>query len=115
MVPFDPTRDSQAHLLAQMRVNWLPQTTAFPESEVVIGCTPRGKVSRQVAPLTAGPDNIEDCIEQLPQGMLARSAFLAGLGETIIDELPFGVGKIRCISHRKRIADCGTRYKLTLK
>jgi hypothetical protein len=28
--------------------------------------------------------------------------------------LPFGVGKIRCVSHRKRIADCSTRYKLTL-
>jgi hypothetical protein len=29
--------------------------------------------------------------------------------------LPFVVSKIRCISHRKRVTNCGTTYKLSLK
>ena len=98
-----------------MVVNLLQQATALPESEVMIDGAPRGKVLGQVAPLSASLDDLEDRVEQLPERMLAASAPLAGLGETIVDELPFGVSKIRGISHRKRIADCSTRYKLTLK
>ena len=105
----------QTHLFSQVGVNRCPQTVAFPESEVVIGRSPRGKVSWQVAPLTAGFDNIENGVGQLSEGMLARTPCLGGLGEAVIDELPFALGKVRCISHRKRISDCGTRYKLTLK
>jgi len=105
----------QTHLFSQVGVNRCPQTVAFPESEVVIGCSPRGKVSWQVAPLTTGFDNIENGVGQLSEGMLARTPCLGGLGKAVIDELPFAVGKVRGISHRKRITDCGTRYKLTLK
>ena len=108
--PFD-----QAHRFPQVVVNRRPQTIAFPKSEVVISRAPRCKVSRQVAPLATGFDDVEDGVEQLSIRVFARSASVGGLGETIIDELPFGVGKIRCVSHRKRITCCGTRYKLTLK
>jgi len=112
-VSFSP--HGQAHVFAQMRVNLLPHAIAFPESEVVIGRTPGGKVSRQVAPLATGLGGIEDRIEQLANGMFSGSPVLARLGKAINDELPFGVAKIRCVSHRKRITDCHTRYKLTLK
>jgi len=106
---------NQAQMFSQMGVNLVPQAIALPESEVVIDRAPRSEVFGQISPLAAGPDQIENGVEQLPERMLAPSALLAWLGETIIDELPFGVGKIRCVSHRKRIADCSTRYKLTLK
>ena len=105
----------QADMLAQMRVNLLPQAIALPESEIVIDGAPGREMSRQVAPLATGFDEVEDSIEQLAEGVFPRAPFLAGLGKTVIDELPFGVAQVRCISHRKRIADCGTRYKLTLK
>src|SRR5512140_3790444 len=101
-------------MFSQMGVNLVPQAIALPESEVVIDSAPRSEVLGQIPPLAASPDQIEDCVEQLPERMLAASALLAGLGETIIDELPFGVGKIRCVSHRKRIAGYSTMYKLTL-
>ena len=103
------------HLLPQMGVNRHPQTGALPEPEIVVSGAPGSKVLWHIAPLTASLDDIEDCVEQLAEGVLAWPALLVGLGETIVDELPFAVSQIRCISHRKRITDCGTRYKLTLK
>ena len=106
---FDP-----AEMFSQMGVNLAPQAIALPESEVVIDRAPRSEVFGQVPPLAAGLDQVENPVEQCPEWMFAASALLAGLGETIVDELPFGVGKIRCVSHRKRIADCSTRYKLSL-
>jgi hypothetical protein len=105
----------QAHLLAQVSMNGCPQTVALPESEVVIGRSPRGKVSWQVAPLATRFDHIENGVGQLSERMLARTSYLGGLGEAVVDELPFTVGKVRCISHPKRITDCSTTYKLTLK
>ena len=104
-----------AEALAQKGVHPLPQTIAFPESEVMIHRAPRSEVLGQVAPLAAGFGEVKDGIEQLAEGMLARSTSLCGLGKAMIDELPFGVGEVRCIAHRKRITYCGTRYKLTLK
>lgn len=96
------------HLLPQMAVNRHPQTGALPEPEIVVSGAPGSKVLWQIAPLTASLDDIEDCVEQLAEGVLAWPALLVGLGETIVDELPFAVSQIRCISHRKRITDCGT-------
>lgn len=105
----------QAHLFPQVSMNGFPQTVALPGSEVVIGRSPRGKVSWQVAPLAARFDHVENGVGQLSERMLARTSYLRGLGEAVINELPFAVGEVRSISHRKRITDCGTRYKLTLK
>ena len=106
---------AHAHQFPQVSMNGGPQAVALPESEVVIGRCPRGKVSGQVAPLATGFDHIEDGVGQLSVGMLARTSRPGGLGEAVMDELPFAVGKVRCISHPKRITDCGTTYKLTLK
>ena len=105
----------QAKLLPQMSVYLLPQTVVLPQPEVMVDGAPGRKVLRQIAPLTAGLDDIEDPVEQLAEGMFASPTLLAGLGKTIVDELPFVVSYIRCVSHRERITDCGTRYKLTLK
>lgn len=104
----------QAEMFSQMGVNLAPQASTLPEPEVVIDRAPRSEVFGQVPPLAARLDQVEHRVEQFPEGMFAASALLAGLGETIVDELPFGIGKIRCVSHRKRITDCGTTYKLTL-
>jgi hypothetical protein len=101
-------------MFSQMGVNLVPQAIALPAAEVVIDAAPRSEVFGQIPPLAAGLDRIENRVEQLPERLLATSALLAGLGETIVNELPFGVGKIRCVSHRERIADRSTRYKLTL-
>jgi len=76
-----------------------PQTIALPGSEVMINGAPRGKVSRQVAPLAGGLAEVEDGVEQFPVTVLARSPGQARLGKTIVDELPFGVRQIRSVSH----------------
>jgi hypothetical protein len=104
----------QAEMFSQMRVNLVQQAIALPESEVVIDRTPRSKVLGQVAPLAAGFDEVEDRVEQLAERMLAGAALLAGLGEAVVDELPFGIGKIRCVSHRQCVTGCGTMYKPSL-
>ena len=104
----------QAQMFSQMGMNLVPQAVVLPAAKVVIDGAPRSKVFGQIPPLATGPDQIEDRVDQLSERMLAAATLLAGLGETIVEALPFGVGKIRCISHRKRIADRSTRYKLTL-
>ena len=109
LATFDP-----AQMLSQMGMDLFPQTVELPEPEVMVDGAPGSKVPGQVAPLRAGFDEIEDGIEQLPERVLAPPTALAGLGKAVVDELPFGVSQIRCVSHRERIADCGTRYKLTL-
>ena len=97
-----------------MRVNLLPEAIALPESEIVIDRAPRSEVFGEVPPLAASFDKVKERVQQFPERMFAASPPLAGLGETIVAELPFGVGKIRWISHRKRIADCSTWYQLSL-
>ena len=104
-----------ARMLPQVRVNVDPQAVALPEPKVVVDGSPSGKVRRQVAPLATGLEDVEDSVEQLPKRMFARSALLVGLGETEIDESPFSVGKVRCVSHRQCVTGCGTMYKLSLK
>src|ERR1035441_5826369 len=88
-----------AHLFAQMSVNSHPKPIALPQSEIVIDRSPPGKVLRQIAPLAAGLCEIEDRIDQLPKGMLARPSRLGGLGKAVIDQLPFGISKVGSITH----------------
>jgi len=72
-------------------------------------------VSRQVAPLARRLDQIEDRVEELAEDVLARTPLLAGLGEAIVDEIPFGVGEVRGVSHPQFVKGCGTTYKLSLQ
>jgi hypothetical protein len=109
LAPFD-----QTEVFAQMGVNPIPQSVGFPESEVVVDRTPRREILRQVAPLTSSFDKVEDGVEQLSKRVPAPSASFGRLGKAVIDEWPFGIGEVRCISHPKRITACGARYKLTL-
>src|SRR5260221_10398064 len=104
-----------ARMLPQVRVNGDPQAVALPEPQVVVDSSPSGEVGRQVAPLATGLEKVEDRIEQFPKQMFAGSPLLVGPRETKVDELPFGVGKVRCVSHRHCVTGCGTRYKLSLK
>src|SRR5512139_297457 len=105
----------QAHVFPQVGVNLRPQPVALPYAEVVVDRPPRGEVGRQVAPLARRLDQIEDRVEELAEQVLARTSLLGRLGETIVDEVPFGVAEIRCVSHPKFVKGCGTRYKLSLK
>ena len=102
-------------MFPQMRVNRDPQPVAFPASKVVVHRAPRGKVRGHVAPLATCFHDVEDGVEQLPKGMFARPALFGGLWETVIDQLPFGISQVRCISHPQFVKGCGTTYKLTLK
>lgn len=104
-----------AQVFSQVIVNFFQEPIDLPETEVMIDRAPRGEVLGQVAPLATGFHDIEDRVEQLPEGMHPWPAVFGRLGEAVIDVLPFVVSEVRCISHRKRITDCGTTYKLTLK
>ena len=108
-------REGAFNEAGQVHVNVDPQAVALPEPKVVVDGSPSGKVCRQVAPLATGLEDVEDSVEQLPKRMFARSARFVGLGETEIDESPFRVAKVRCVSHRQRVTGCGTMYKLSLK
>lgn len=84
---------------AQGGVDLRPQPAAFLLPEVVINGAPRRKVRRQIAPLTTGARQIKHGVDQLPIRVLARASGRTGLGKTVVDELPFGVGKISRVSH----------------
>ena len=90
-----------AHVFATMSVNGHPKPIALPQSEIVIDRSPPGKVLWQIAPLAAGLCEIEDRIDQFPKGVLARPSRLGGFGKTVIDQLPFGISKVRSITHPK--------------
>src|SRR5438552_3683911 len=75
----------------------------------MIGGAPRSEVLGQIAPLTASLDDIEDPVEQLAERVLAWPSRLAGLGETIVDELPFAVRQIRCVSHPQSAGASGQK------
>src|SRR5450759_24435 len=87
---------------------------ALPQPEIMVGGAPRSEALWQIAPLAASFDDIENPVEQFAEGVLAGSSLLAGLRETIVDELPFGISQIRCVSHRECVTHCGTTYKLSL-
>ena len=70
----------------------------------MIDGAPWSEVFGQITPLAAGPDQIEYRVEQLPERMLAASALRAGLGKTIVEELPFGVRQVSRVSHPQRTA-----------
>ena len=90
---------NQTDLLAQVRVNRRPQPVPLPESKIVIDSAPPGEMNRQVAPLASRLDQIENRVKQFADFMFARTANLAWLGEAIADEIPLGIGKVRCIAH----------------
>jgi hypothetical protein len=99
----------------QVRVNLHPQAVALPQAEVVVNGAPLGEVSRQVTPLVRRLDQIEDRVEELAEDVLARTPLLAGLGEAIVDEIPFGVSEVRSVSHSKFVKGCGTTCKSSLQ
>src|SRR5260221_14614420 len=79
----------------------------------MIDRAPQREVLRHIAPLAAGAHHVEHRVEQFPIGMLPRATRFAGLGKTIMDELPFGVSEIRSVSHPQPAGV--SRYKSTAK
>lgn len=94
---------------AQVRVNRGPQPAVLPLPEVMIDRAPRREVGGQIAPLAAGARQIEHGVEQVPIRVLARAAGRAGLGKTVMDKLPFGVGKISRVAHPQFLGDPSKR------
>ena len=80
-----------AQVFPQMGVNLLPQTIVLPQPEVMVGGAPRSEVLRQIAPLTASLDDIENPVDQFAEGVLAWPSRLGVFGKTVMDEVPFGV------------------------
>ena len=102
-----------------MRMKLGPQAIALPEPEVVIDRGPGSKILRQVAPLAGGLDEIEHRVEQLPLAVLPGATRPAGAGKTVIDELPFGIGQVRGVSHPQCTAgmylQCTDKWAILLR
>ncbi len=67
-------------------------------SEMVEDRLPRWKVTRQVAPRTAGAQSVEDCIENGTQGVDWRPAASGQGREMVLQTLPLRIRKIAWIT-----------------
>ena len=103
----------------KVRMNPFPQSGVFPKSQVMIDRAPRSEVLRQVAPLAGRAHEVEHRVEQFPIAVLAGASSLLGSGKTIVDELPFGVRQVSCVSHPQCTAgmylQCTDNYALSSK
>ena len=97
-----------------MRGNLLPELVAFPASVIMIDRAPRREVCGQVPPLAGGAHDIEHRVEQFALGVLARASRLAGLGETVVNELPFGVCQVMSVAHPQLLRNSPPRIQLFL-
>ena len=71
-----------------------PQDTfAAPRTKMVIDRLPRGKVRRQPPPLAAGLDDVEDALNQLPQGRAGATPAL-GAGQQRLQIAPLSFGEV---------------------
>ncbi len=69
-----------------------PQMTALPAPENTIDRLPRWKIGRQIPPLDARFDDIEDGIEHLAKAGAGPASF-GGFGQHRFDIFPLGVGE----------------------
>src|ERR1017187_2995785 len=75
------------------------QTAAFPCAIVVVDAGPRRQIFGKIAPLAASFVDVKNPVEDLQVRVFSGSAKARGFGETVGNEVPFGLGEIRCISH----------------
>src|ERR1035441_7837365 len=75
------------------------QTAAFPCAIVVVDAGPRRQILWHIAPLAARFVDVKNPVEDLQVRVFSGSAKARGFGETVGNEVPFGLGEIRCISH----------------
>src|SRR5664280_416104 len=84
-----------------MRMDLRQQRTACPSAVVVIDAAPRRQILWNIAPLTAGLIDVKNPIEDFQIRVFSGSTKVRGFGETVGNEVPFGRGEIRGISHPK--------------
>jgi hypothetical protein len=63
-----------SQLFPESSMDGLPGAIQPPETEVMVGGSPRRKFMGEEPPLTSGTKEVEDGVHDLPQGMQSRSA-----------------------------------------
>src|ERR1039457_889290 len=96
-----------------MRMDLGQQRTACPSAVVVIDAAPRRQILWNIAPLTAGLGDVKNPIEDFQIRVFSGATKVRGFGETVGNEVPFGRGEIRGISHPK--VNRGTRTLVQLQ
>jgi hypothetical protein len=91
-----------ARLPHQRGIDRFPHTTAGPTPEKAVDRLPRWQILRQHAPLTAGPGDIHDGVDNEPHFPFAWSAALTGR-KVLFKLLPFGILEIGRVGLR----ECG--------
>jgi hypothetical protein len=90
------------HGLAQRRVDPLPSAVEGPDVEVIADAVVIGEVLRQQPPLAAGPRQVQDGVDHLPQVQLARATRPRPLREQRLQQRPLLVRQIRRIAPTRR-------------
>src|SRR4051794_24037614 len=84
-----------SYLLVECCVDAAPDAGVLPNSEVVIYRAPCWKLSGNEAPLTPGPQQVEDGVEHRAEIRRASSSALACRGQHRRDERPCSIAEIR--------------------
>ena len=80
---------------SQSRVDVCPSPVFTPETELVVDGLPRRQVVRQHAPSTASAYDVEDGIQNFPDGVLTLATSIGfGFGDQRLDFLPFEICQI---------------------
>src|ERR1035437_4883102 len=79
---------------------------ACPGAIVVIYAGPRRKIFGQIAPVAASFVDVKNPVENVQVRVFSGSAKARGFGEIVGNEVPFGLGEIRCISHPNANRGC---------
>src|SRR5215813_1546288 len=87
-----------ACLQQQLKIDRLKQAVVPPIVEIALYGRERRKVLWQHPPLTAGPHNIQNRVQYGSQLGLARPAQSLGRRHMRLDQRPFRIGEIACVS-----------------
>ena len=99
-----------AHPRAQRPVDPLPYFLMDPFTKDVKDCLPRTERSREIPPLAACFDDIENCIQNQPP-IFRRASALGGARQQRFDDRPLGVGEIGVIMDVFHVLTRAALYK----
>jgi hypothetical protein len=71
-----------------------PEARATKPAKVIIDCLPRREVSGQIAPGTAGAQEIEERIEDATERVPPESGMRRAGGEESLESVPLDIGEI---------------------
>src|SRR5215213_11323002 len=95
------TTCARAYPFAQHRVDLLPGAVQAPHPEVVVHRRPRRELTWKHAPLAAASQEVEDGVEDLARGPLARTPSELGGRDKWGEDLPFWVRTIAGIQAKR--------------